>query len=108
MKFLIQSVYVTNSWCKNPDLKMVELYPILKDKLATINIANDSEKGYHSINVVEVESLEELMQLIDKFNCDVIVGKSIVEEYAQYDITGKIIIYDDYIEDKWRVRKYES
>lgn len=39
MKFPIQSVDVNNSWWKNPDLKIVELYPILKDKLTTINIA---------------------------------------------------------------------
>lgn len=108
MKFLIQSVYVTNSWCKNPDLKMVELYPILKDKLTTINIANDSEKGYHSVNVVEVESLEELMQLIEKIDCNIIVDKPILDEYNQHGIKGRITIYDDYIEDKWRVRKYED
>lgn len=108
MKFSIQSVDVNNSWCKNTDLKIVELYPILKDKLTTVNIANDSEKGYHSVDVIEVESLEELMQLINKFNCDIIVGKHIVREYVQYDIKGRITIYDDYIEDKWRVRKYED
>lgn len=108
MKFSIQSVDVNDSWWKNPDLEIVDLYPFLKDKLTTINIANNSEKGYHSVNVIEVKNLEELMQLIDKFNCSIIVGKSIIREYAQYEIKGTITIYDNYIEDIWRVRKYED
>lgn len=98
MKFSIQSADINNSWYKNPDLKIVELYPILKDKLTTINIADDSEKGYYSVNVIEVENLEELMQLIEKFDCDIIVGKPILGEYAQYGIKGELTIYDDYVE----------
>lgn len=38
------------------------------------------------------------MQLIEKIDCDIIVGKSSIEEYTQYEIKGKITIYDDYIE----------
>lgn len=98
MKFSIQSVDVNNSWWKNPDLEIVDLHPILKDKLTTINIANDGEKGYHSVNVIEVNNLEELMQLIDEFNCSIIVDTSIIKEYAQYEIKGTITIYDSHIE----------
>lgn len=98
MKFSIQSADINNSWYKNPDLKIVELYPILKDKLTTINIADDSEKGYYSVNVIEVENLEELMQLIEKFDCDIIVDKPILNDYAKYDIKGEVTIYDDYVE----------
>ena len=89
MKFSIQSADVNNSWYKNPDLKIVELYPILKDKITTINIADDSEKGYYSVNV---------MQLIVKIDCDIIVGKPILNDYAKYDIKGELTIYDDYME----------
>lgn len=39
MKFSIQSVDVNNSWWKNPDLEIVDLYPILKDKFTTTNIS---------------------------------------------------------------------
>ena len=98
MKFSIKSQEVNNNWYHKPDLKIVDLYPILKDKLTTVNIANDSKKGYYSVNVIEVENLEELMQLIDKFNCDVIVGKPILDEYNQHGIKGRITIYDDYME----------
>ena len=98
MKFSIQSADINNNWYKNPDLKIVELYPILKDKLTTINIADDSEKGYYSVNVIEVENLEELMQLIEKIDCDIIVGKPNMNEYTQYDIKGDLTIYDDYLE----------
>lgn len=98
MKFSIHSQEVNNNWYHKPDLKIVDLYPILKDKLTTINIANDSEKGYYSVNVIEVENLEELMQLIEKIDCDIIVGKSSIEEYTQYEIKGRITIYDDYME----------
>lgn len=38
------------------------------------------------------------MQLIEKFDCDIIVGKPILREYAQYGIKGKLTIYDDYVE----------
>lgn len=98
MKFSIQSVDVNNSWWRNPDLEIVDLYPILKDKLTTINIANDGEKGYYSVNVIEVNNLEELMQLIDEFNCSIIVDTSSIKEYAQYEIKGTITIYDNHIE----------
>lgn len=98
MKFLIKSQEVNNNWYHKPDLKIVDLYPILKDKLTTINIANDGEKGYYSVNVIEVNNLEELMQLIDEFNCSIIVDTSIIKEYAQYEIKGTITIYDNYIE----------
>ena len=60
MKFSIKSQEVNNNWYHKPDLKIVDLYPILKDKLTTVNIANDSKKGYYSVNVIEVENLEEL------------------------------------------------
>ena len=104
MKFQIDSVQACNHAWRVEDRfeEMLKLYPYLKDKITELPDDN------RNIITIEINSLEELMQLIDKFNCDVIVGKSVVEEYAQYNITGKIIIYDDYIEDKWRVRKYED
>ena len=98
MKFSIHSQEVDNGWYDNPDFKIVDLYPILKDKLTTINIANDSKKGYYSVNVIEVNNLEELMQLIEKIDCNIIVDKPILDEYNQHGIKGKITIYDDYME----------
>lgn len=98
MKFSIKSQEVNNNWYHKPDLKIVDLYPILKDKLTTVNIANDSKKGYYSVNVIEVENLEELMQLIEKIDCNIIVDKPILDEYNQHGIKGKITIYDDYME----------
>ena len=98
MKFSIKSQEVNNNWYHKPDLKIVDLYPILKDKLTTVNIANDSKKGYYSVNVIEVENLEELMQLIEKIDCSVVVDKPILDEYNQHGIKGKITIYDDYME----------
>ena len=95
MKFSIKSQEVNNNWYHKPDLKIVDLYPFLKDKLTTINIANDDEKGYYSVNVIEVSNLEELMQLFDEFNCNIVVDTSIMEEYAQYDIKGTITLYDE-------------
>ena len=98
MKFSIKSQEVNNNWYHKPDLKIVDLYPILKDKLTTVNIANDSKKGYYSVNVIEVENLEELMQLIEKIDCNIIVDKPILDEYNQHGIKGRITIYDDYVE----------
>ena len=98
MKFSIHSQEVDNGWYDNPDFKIVDLYPILKDKLTIMNIANDSEKGYYSDNVIEVNNLEELMQLIGKLDCSVVVDKPILDEYNQHGIKGKITIYDDYME----------
>lgn len=98
MKFSIKSQEVNNNWYHKPDLKIVDLYPILKDKLTTVNIANDSKKGYYSVNVIEVENLEELMQLIEKIDCNIIVDKPILDEYNQHGIKGRITIYDDYME----------
>ena len=98
MKFSIKSQEVNNNWYHKPDLKIVDLYPILKDKLTTVNIANDSKKGYYSVNVIEVENLEGLMQLIEKIDCNIIVDKPILDEYNQHGIKGKITIYDDYME----------
>ena len=98
MKFSIKSQEVNNNWYHKPDLKIVDLYPTLKDKLTTVNIANDSKKGYYSVNVIEVENLEELMQLIEKIDCNIIVDKPILDEYNQHGIKGKITIYDDYME----------
>lgn len=98
MKFSIKSQEVNNNWYHKPDLKIVDLYPILKDKLTTVNIANDSKKGYYSVNVIEVENLEELMQLIEKIDCNIIVDKPILDEYNQHGIKRRITIYDDYME----------
>ena len=98
MKFSIKSQEVNNNWYHKPDLKIVDLYPILKDKLTTVNIANDSKKGYYSVNVIEVENLEELMQLIEKIDCNIIVDKPSLDEYNQHGIKGRITIYDDYME----------
>lgn len=98
MKFSIKSQEVNNNWYHKPDLKIVDLYPILKDKLTTVNVVNDSKKGYYSVNVIEVENLEELMQLIEKIDCNIIVDKPILDEYNQHGIKGKITIYDDYME----------
>lgn len=98
MKFSIKSQEVNNNWYHKPDLKIVDLYPILKDKLTTVNIVNDSKKGYYSVNVIEVENLEELMQLIEKIDCNIIVDKPILDEYNQHGIKGRITIYDDYME----------
>ena len=98
MKFSIKSQEVNNNWYHKPDLKIVDLYPILKDKLTTVNIANDSKRGYYSVNVIEVENLEGLMQLIEKIDCNIIVDKPILDEYNQHGIKGKITIYDDYME----------
>lgn len=39
------------------------------------------------------------MQLIDEFNCSIIVDASIIGKYAQYEIKGTITVYDNYIED---------
>ena len=98
MKFSIHSQEVDNGWYDNPDFKIVDLYPTLKDKLTTINIANDSKKGYYSVNVIEVNNLEELMQLIGKLDCNINVDKPILDEYNQHGIKGRITIYDDYME----------
>lgn len=107
MKFTIQSQEVNNNWYHKPDLKISDIYSFLNDKITSIHIAVDN-KGYslktitgYTIDVIEVNNLEELMQLIDTFDCSVVVDryseKSV--EYNQYDIKGKIVIYDDYLED---------
>lgn len=107
MKFAIQSQEVNNNWYHKPDLKISDVYPFIKDKLTTINIARD-DKGYslksitgYNVNVIEVDSLEDLMQLIEKLDCSVVVDKYSNKsvEFNQYDIKGKIIVYDDYLED---------
>ena len=97
MKFSIYSQEVNNNWYHKPDLAISDAYPFLKDKITSIRITKD-DKGY-TINTVEIKSLEDLMQLIEKLDCSVVVEKYSDKsvEFNQYDIKGKIIIYDDYL-----------
>ena len=99
MKFSIQSQEVNNNWYHKPDLKISDVYPFLKSKITATRIVKD-DKGY-TINIIELENLEDLIQLIEKLDCIVVVAnysnKSV--EFNQYDIKGKIIVYDDYLED---------
>ena len=62
--------------------------------------------GDRNAIVIEINTLEELNDLVNGCRCHVVYDAT--NEIDDDGVNGVITIYDNYIEDIWKVRKYED
>ena len=88
MKFQIESVKACiQAWNKDRYDEIIKLYPYLKDKIT---------KFSNSVNTIEINTLEELNDLVDGCKCHVVYDAT--NEVDDDGVNGSITIYDDYME----------
>ena len=89
MKFQIESVKACiQAWNKEDRYdEIIKLYPYLKDKIT---------KFSDSVNTIEINTLEELNDLVDGCKCHIVYDAT--NEVDDDGVNGSITIYDDYME----------
>lgn len=88
MKFQIESVKACiQTWNKDRYDEIIKLYPYLKDKIT---------KFSNSVNTIEINTLEELNDLVDGCKCHIVYDAT--NEVDDDGVNGSITIYDDYME----------
>ena len=89
MKFQIESVQACNHVWRVEDRfeEMLKLYPYLEDKIT---------KFSNSVNTIEINTLEELNDLVDGCKCHIVYDAT--NDVDDDGLNGVITIYDDYME----------
>lgn len=92
MKFELKSAELDNP--DRHDTEILELYPILKDKVIIKNISNEL-----NIVTIELKTLEELADLSKSIDNTSIMFIPFSHHLQQSrGVDGELLIYDDYIE----------
>lgn len=91
MKFELKSAELDNP--DRQDTEIVDLYPILKDKV-TIKHLGD---GIDVVNI-EIKTIEELVNLSRSIDTSIMVIPFSSHLCKSRGVDGELLIYDDYIE----------